>query len=105
MPTEVTLTETYHDLPFLAKLAKPGSHSSIVPAYSRTATTLLKRLKGNNISTKNTRAKGLQGRQQLSGSEFVSLLPAQLAIRVLPDHAKQLTKGSMRRENCTTQRE
>ncbi len=51
VPAEITLTETYHDLPNLTKLAMLGDSPSIASAYARTAATLLKRLKGKNFAS------------------------------------------------------
>jgi len=46
MPTEITLTETCHNLSFLSKLSVLGNSMGIIPDHARTADTLLKRLKG-----------------------------------------------------------
>jgi hypothetical protein len=49
MPPEIILTETYHDLPFLSKLAVSCDSPGIVPAHARTAAALIKRLKGKKV--------------------------------------------------------
>ncbi len=50
MPPEITLTVTYHDLPFLSKLAVSCDSPSIVPAHARVAAALIKRLNGKNFT-------------------------------------------------------
>jgi hypothetical protein len=51
MPPEFILTDTYHDMHFLEKLAVLGDSPSTVPDHARTAAALLKRLKGNNFAS------------------------------------------------------
>ena len=50
MSIKITLTETYCDLSFLSKLSVLGQSIGIIPDHARTAATLLKRLKGKNLS-------------------------------------------------------